>query len=545
MREQGPAHGLRGGGLPEHRRVLDAEARDGDDPGRHLHPRLRLLQRQDRQAAARSTRTSRRIWPRPWPSWAWRTSSSPRSTATICRTAGPPVRRAASRRSARARPATTIEILTPDFLRKPGAVEASSRRGPTSTTTISRRCRGSIATVRPGRALLPLAAPAAAGQGARPDACSPSPASWSGLGEEKREVLQVMDDMRSADVDFLTIGQYLQPTPRHHKVERFVEPDEFDGYARSARAKGFLHGLGLAADPQLLPCRRRFRPPARAPGLLARQRRVQRLWVWPMPTHAEKRLLPYRPEQLYELVADVDRYPEFLPWCKAARITRREGDVFYADLVIAFKVFRERFSSQGHLASDSPVIDVEYINGPFRYLNNHWRFDRRTRTGCLRRFLRRLRVQVEAAAEPDRAAVQRGRAPHGGCVRDPRAQALHAGCDDIGPGRATDRQTGHRVGLGRPPVAAALLGGAQTAQRIRCTAPVSPARSAACISTGRATAAIATSHAARRSPISPRPLCPGEPMAPVASNYSGAQAAAKTIVPQRPPSALTWVAASG
>ena len=61
-----------------------------------------------------------------------------------------------------------------------------------------------------------------------------------GLGEEKREVLQVMDDMRSAEIDFLTIGQYLQPTPRHHKVERFVDPAEFEGYARAARAKGFL-----------------------------------------------------------------------------------------------------------------------------------------------------------------------------------------------------------------------------------------------------------------------------------------------------------------
>ena len=60
-----------------------------------------------------------------------------------------------------------------------------------------------------------------------------------GLGEEKREVLQVMDDMRSADIDFLTIGQYLRPTPRHYKVERFVEPAEFEGYARMARAKGF------------------------------------------------------------------------------------------------------------------------------------------------------------------------------------------------------------------------------------------------------------------------------------------------------------------
>ena len=61
-----------------------------------------------------------------------------------------------------------------------------------------------------------------------------------GLGEEKREISQVMDDMRSAGVDFLTIGQYLQPTPRHHAVERFVKPGEFEDYARMARAKGFL-----------------------------------------------------------------------------------------------------------------------------------------------------------------------------------------------------------------------------------------------------------------------------------------------------------------
>jgi coenzyme Q-binding protein COQ10 len=93
-----------------------------------------------------------------------------------------------------------------------------------------------------------------------------------------------------------------------------------------------------------------------------------------MPTHAEKRFLPYRPDQLYDLVAGVERYPEFLPWCKAARITKREGNVFYADLVIAFKVFRERFSSKVTL-HPSTQVDVEYINGPFRYLNNHWKFE--------------------------------------------------------------------------------------------------------------------------------------------------------------------------
>ena len=92
-----------------------------------------------------------------------------------------------------------------------------------------------------------------------------------------------------------------------------------------------------------------------------------------MPTHAEKRLLPYAPEQIYEVVAAVDRYPEFLPWCKAARITRRDGDTLEAELVIAFKMFRERFISKVQLTPRSGV-DVQYVDGPFRYLNNHWRF---------------------------------------------------------------------------------------------------------------------------------------------------------------------------
>ncbi len=101
-----------------------------------------------------------------------------------------------------------------------------------------------------------------------------------------------------------------------------------------------------------------------------------------MPTHAEKRHLPYRPDQLFDLVAGVDRYPEFLPWCKAARIVRREGNVFYADLVVAFRVFRERFRSRVTLLPKHG-IDVEYIDGPFRYLNNHWRFEPAEDGGCI------------------------------------------------------------------------------------------------------------------------------------------------------------------
>ena len=94
-----------------------------------------------------------------------------------------------------------------------------------------------------------------------------------------------------------------------------------------------------------------------------------------MPTHAEQRVLPYTPEQLFALVADIERYPEFLPWCIGARIRERSATLVVADRIIGFKVFRERFTSR--VALDPPRnIDVTYAEGPFRYLNNHWTFER-------------------------------------------------------------------------------------------------------------------------------------------------------------------------
>lgn len=94
-----------------------------------------------------------------------------------------------------------------------------------------------------------------------------------------------------------------------------------------------------------------------------------------MPTHAEQRVLPYRPDQLFDLVADIERYPEFLPWCVAARIRSRQGQEILADLVIGFKMIRERFTSRVKLDRPGRRIDVSYSEGPFRYLNNHWLFE--------------------------------------------------------------------------------------------------------------------------------------------------------------------------
>ncbi|MGD1884246.1 MAG: type II toxin-antitoxin system RatA family toxin [Paracoccaceae bacterium] len=97
-----------------------------------------------------------------------------------------------------------------------------------------------------------------------------------------------------------------------------------------------------------------------------------------MPTHSETRFLPYTANQMYDLVADVSAYPKFLPWCAAARVKslQDEGnhEVMTADLVISFKVFRERFGSRVTLWQDRRKIDTEYIDGPFRYMKSKWEF---------------------------------------------------------------------------------------------------------------------------------------------------------------------------
>jgi coenzyme Q-binding protein COQ10 len=97
-----------------------------------------------------------------------------------------------------------------------------------------------------------------------------------------------------------------------------------------------------------------------------------------MPTHSEMKILPYTPQQMYDLVADVAKYPEFLPWCAAARIRSRreqgEVEIMEADLVISFKVFRERFGSRVTLFPREMRIDTEYLDGPFKYLESNWRF---------------------------------------------------------------------------------------------------------------------------------------------------------------------------
>ncbi len=100
-----------------------------------------------------------------------------------------------------------------------------------------------------------------------------------------------------------------------------------------------------------------------------------------MPKHSEKRVLLHTARQMYDLVADVEAYPDFLPWCVGARIFKREENVFYADMMIGYKLFREKFTSKVVL-DEGRKIDVTYLTGPMKYLHNNWGFEDNVGGGC-------------------------------------------------------------------------------------------------------------------------------------------------------------------
>jgi lipoic acid synthetase len=142
-------------------------------------------------------------------------------------------------RAIRARcPQTTIEVLTPDFLRKPGAVETVIAARPDVFNHNLETVPSNYLTVRPGARYFASVRLLQRAKELDPLIFTKS-GIMVGLGEERNEVLQVMDDLRAADVDFLTVGQYLQPSRKHHPVVRFVPPEEFKALATIAYAKGF------------------------------------------------------------------------------------------------------------------------------------------------------------------------------------------------------------------------------------------------------------------------------------------------------------------
>ena len=132
-----------------------------------------------------------------------------------------------------------------------------------------------------------------------------------------------------------------------------------------------------------------------------------------MPTHSETRVLPYTAQQMYDLVADVGSYPKFLPWTAAARIRSRTdngqgGVVMEADLVISFKVFRERFGSHVTLWPEAMKIDTRYLDGPFKHMVSNWAFRDRPEGRVRGRVLCGFRVQEPHPARGHWRRVRRG-----------------------------------------------------------------------------------------------------------------------------------------
>ncbi|MPY75211.1 MAG: lipoyl synthase [Alphaproteobacteria bacterium] len=136
-------------------------------------------------------------------------------------------------------PGTTIEVLTPDFMHKRGAIETVAAAKPDVFNHNIETAPRLYPTIRPGARYFTSLELLNRVKRIDPSIFTKS-GMMVGLGESKTEVLQVMDDLRAAEVDFITIGQYLQPTPKHAAIDRFVTPDEFESYARQARGKGFL-----------------------------------------------------------------------------------------------------------------------------------------------------------------------------------------------------------------------------------------------------------------------------------------------------------------
>ena len=267
-------------------------------------------------------------------------------------------------------PSTTIEILTPDFRNKAqAAVEAIVEARPDVYNHNLETVPRLYPTIRPGARYYASLRLLESVKRHDPTIFTKSGV-MVGLGEERLEVHQVMDDMRSADVDFLTMGQYLQPTPRHAKV-------------RGVRHPAGVRGLCRDRPRQGLPAGRRVSPLTRssyhAGDDFAKMRAAREAKLadgavgLSMPRHTETRNLPYTPEQMFDLVADVSRYPEFLPWVAAVRVRSDSETEMVADLVGGLQ------GAQGdlHLAGDqapADEIEIDYIEGPLKYLHNSWKF---------------------------------------------------------------------------------------------------------------------------------------------------------------------------
>ncbi len=188
-----------------------------------------------------------------------------------------------------------------------------------------------------------------------------------GLGESREEIMQVMDDLRAAGGRFPHHRQYLQPTKKHAELQKFWTPDEFKALEVTARRERLPDGLGLAAHALVLSCRQRLRGAESCPAVPP-----------DVTTHSETRIVPYTADLMFRVVADVEQVSEIPALGVALRVLSRERvrgrDVLYAEMAVGYGALREKYTSRVILDPAQLSIDVAQTSGPFRQLENHWRF---------------------------------------------------------------------------------------------------------------------------------------------------------------------------
>ena len=208
-------------------------------------------------------------------------------------------------------------MLTPDFLRKDGALETVVAARPDVFNHNLETVPSLYLTVRPGARYFHSLRLLQRVKELDPAMFTKS-GIMVGLGEERNEVLQLMDDLRTADVDFLTIGQYLQPTRKHHEVKALRHAGRVQGLRDDRLCQGLPDGLGEPADALVASCRRGFRAAPRRPRPRRALTPAQRC-----RTSGPSAASLTRPRRCSSLVADVERYPEFVPLCERLTVRGR------------------------------------------------------------------------------------------------------------------------------------------------------------------------------------------------------------------------------
>ena len=235
-----------------------------------------------------------------------------------------------------------------------------------------------------------------------------------GLGEERNEVLQLMDDLRSADVDFMTIGQYLQPSKKHHPVKKFVTPDEFKSYETIGKSKGFLLVASSPLTRSSHHAGEDFAKLRAAREALLKEIRLSASGFMPKfeTTRTGRTILRRRCSRWSRMSKNIRSSCRSAKRCRCARARSATGArCCVADMTVGYKAIRETFTSQVLLKPDENVIDVKYLDGPFRYLTNIWRFEPAGSGDSNVHLLHRLRIQEPHSRRRDGRDV-RPRVPH-------------------------------------------------------------------------------------------------------------------------------------